>query len=124
VKPSPYLMSRWFISFVGQFIRWLAVVFAPLLPQFEDSRPARDHSAHAVIWAAPISCDVRRARDDALARASRQVRARRRRRNRALRDKLATALELLKKTLPHRGYLYEHLYAIIGRPVRQDDSAA
>lgn len=123
MKPvTDILLSRWFISFVGTALfAGLLWVFAPLLPQFEDSSiRLAIILLMLVIWGgANLLLDVRRRRrDDALAKgvtASAGTAATEE--SAALRDKLATALELLKKTLHSRGYLYEQpWYAIIGPP--------
>ena len=114
--------SRWFISFVGTALfAGLVWVFAPLLPEFEEpSIRLAVILAMLLIWGgADLLLDVRRRRRDAaLAKgvtassgtAATEEAA-------ALRDRLTTALDLLKTTLRSRGYLYEQpWYAIIGPP--------
>ena len=116
------LTSRWFISFVGTALfAGLVWVFGPLLPQFEDSSVRLAVILlMLLIWGgANLLLDVRRrGRDAALAKgvtASAGTGATEE--AAALRDKLTTALDLLKKTLRSRGYLYEQpWYAIIGPP--------
>jgi type VI secretion system protein ImpL len=121
------LPSRWFISLIGTAIlAGLAWYFGPLLPQLEDVviRIALIVTM-LLIWAgANLLLDMqRRLRDLALAKgvtanlggpASSQAMDEE---ADALRGRLTTALQLLKKTQGRRGYLYEQpWYAIIGPP--------
>src|ERR1700729_3949719 len=116
------LTSRWFISFVGTtLLAGLVWSFAPLLPQFEDqSMRLVVILLMLLIWGgANLLLDVwRRRRDAALsngAAASGVTEATEE--AQALSNRLATALESMKKTLRSRGYLYEQpWYAIIGPP--------
>jgi type VI secretion system protein ImpL len=116
------LASRWFISFVGTtLLAGLVWSFAPLLPQFEDqSMRLVVILLMLLIWGgANLLLDVwRRRRDAALSNgvaASGVTEATEE--AQALSNRLATALESMKKTLRSRGYLYEQpWYAIIGPP--------
>jgi type VI secretion system protein ImpL len=124
VKPvADVLTSRWFYTFVGTaLLAALVWVYAPLLPQFEDAALRLVAIlAMLLVWGgANVLLDARRRRRDAAlakgvtatsggAAATEEAEA--------LRQKLATALELLKKKIGKRGYLYEQpWYAIIGPP--------
>jgi type VI secretion system protein ImpL len=114
------LMSRWCISFIGTaLLAGLAWFFAPLLPGFEDWPPrVALIVALLLAWGGGNALlDLRRLQRDAalakgIAASSEQTEE-----AQALRTRLTTALDLLKKSLRSRGYLYEHpWYAIIGPP--------
>jgi len=110
--------ARWWISLVGAaLLAGLAWVFGPLLPPFDDSVPrAAVVVAILVVWAAAnLLLDWRRRkREGAL---SQGLTADAAEETAAVRDKLATALRLLKRTGAARGALYEQpWYAIIGPP--------
>jgi len=121
VKPVlDILTSRWCISLVGTLLlAGLAWFFTPLLPAFEDWLPRVAVIAVLLgIWAgANVLLDtLRRRRDAALAQGI-AASAEETEEAQALRVRLTTALELLKRTLGSRGYLYEQpWYAIIGPP--------
>lgn len=123
MKPIIAILTlRWFISFVGTALfAGLVWVFAPLLAAFEDaSIRLAVILLMLLIWGgANLLLDVRRRRRDAaLAKGVTASAARGATEEAsALQDKLTTALDLLKKTLRSRGYLYEQpWYAIIGPP--------
>ncbi len=112
------LMSRWSISLLGTaLLAGLVWVFGPLLPSLQDW-PIRLALVFVILlfWAvANLLLELRqRGRDAALASgltASAVEEAA------ALREKLTTALRLLKRSCRSRGYLYEQpWYAIIGPP--------
>jgi type VI secretion system protein ImpL len=117
------LSSRWCISFVGTAIAaGLIWFFAPLLSGFEDRLPRLTLIiALLLAWGGGNDLlDIRRRRrefvlEQGIAGGSAAEEAEE---TQALRAQLATALELLKKSLhSRRGYLYEHpWYAIIGPP--------
>ncbi len=121
-----FLGSRWFLSFVGVVLLSVLVwLFGPFL-EFLEGWIARAIviAAMLLIWAAVnFWLDRRRRKNEAAlvagvtaapvdptAAASAEEVA-------AMRDKLTTALALLKKASGSRGYLYEQpWYAIIGPP--------
>ena len=118
------LLSRWVLSFLGvAALAVLAWIFGPLLPPFDELAPriAVIVGLLAVWLLANLLLDWRRRRRDTAltqgvavgdpaAAASAEEAA-------ALRDKLSTALTLLRKARGSRGYLYElPWYAIIGPP--------
>ena len=116
------LYSRWTISFIGTaLLAGLAWFFAPLLPGFEDWPPRLALIAVLLLaWGGGNALlDLRRLqRAAALARGitvaddTDQTEE-----AQALRTRLTTALDLLKKSLGSRHYLYEQpWYAIIGPP--------
>jgi type VI secretion system protein ImpL len=116
------LTSRWSISFVGTAsLAGLAWFFAPLLPGFE-SWPPRIALIMSLLlaWAgANALLDTRRLlRDAALAKGIAETGgAEQTEEVQALRERMTTALNLLKTSLGSRGYLYElPWYAIIGPP--------
>jgi type VI secretion system protein ImpL len=121
-----FLGSRWFLSFVGVvLLAALVWLFGPFLSFLEDWPPrAIVIAAMAVIWAglnlwldrrrrkkeAALVQGVTEVRVDPTAAASAEEAA-------AMREKLTTALTLLKKASGSRGYLYEQpWYVIIGPP--------
>src|ERR1700678_1595823 len=112
------LLSRWTISLLGTaLLAGLLWVFGPLLPQLEDW-PIRLVLVLVMllIWAvANLLLELRRrGRDTTLTAGLTSSTAEE---TAALGDKLATALQLLKRTRRTRGYLYEQpWYAIIGPP--------
>lgn len=124
MKPATdILTSRWFYSFIGTaLLAALVWVYAPLLPQFEDAALRLVVILAMLLgWGgANVLLDARRRHRDAMlakgvtatsggAAASEEAEA--------LRGKLTTALDLLKKKIGKRGYLYEQpWYAIIGPP--------
>jgi type VI secretion system protein ImpL len=117
---------RWLISFAGTAVlAALAWYFGPLLPWLEDTTMRFALVVvMLIVWAvANALLDLRRRRRDqaltqgvtagapgAPAPAAAEEAA-------ALQDRLAAALQLLKKSVGRRGYLYEQpWYAIIGPP--------
>ncbi len=112
------LVSRWSISFLGTaLLAALAWVFGPLLPPLADW-PMRLALVLVMllVWAvANLLLELlRRGRETALEAGLTSQTAEE---AAALRDKLSTALRLLKRTHGSRGYLYEQpWYAIIGPP--------
>jgi type VI secretion system protein ImpL len=121
-----FLGSRWFLSFIGVVLLGVLVwLFGPFLSFLEDWIPrAIVIVVMLLIWAGVnFWLDRRRrknentlvegvtaAQADPTAAASAEEVA-------AMRDKLTTALALLKKASGARGYLYEQpWYAIIGPP--------
>jgi type VI secretion system protein ImpL len=119
-----FLVSRWFVTFIGTAL--LAVIlwfFGPFLSWLEDwgTRVVLIVLMFAVWAGANLLLDWRRRRRDAAlaegvaaadptALASAEEVA-------ALRDKLTTAMSLLKRARGTKGYLYEQpWYAIIGPP--------
>jgi type VI secretion system protein ImpL len=121
-----FLISRWFVTFVGTALLALLVwFFGPFLPVLEDwNIRLAIVVAMLVLWAGlNLGLAIRRARRDAaLAKgvtetppdpasiASTEEAA-------ALQDKLTTALALLKRARGTAGYLYEQpWYVIIGPP--------
>jgi type VI secretion system protein ImpL len=123
VTPAAHILSsRWSISFIGTvLLAGLAWFFAPLLPGFEDWPPRLALIAVLLLaWGGGNALlDLRRLqRAAALARGitvaddTDQTEE-----AQALRTRLTTALDLLKKSLGSRHYLYEQpWYAIIGPP--------
>ena len=115
------LLSRWILSLVGVVaFGGLAWFFGPLLPQLED---VTTRLALIIVklltWAgANIMLDRRRGRrDQALTDGVTVSASVADEEAEALRTRLATALQLLKKSSRNRGYLYEQpWYAIIGPP--------
>lgn len=121
-----FLGSRWFLSFIGVVLLGLLVWwFGPFLPFLEPwITRAAVIAVMVVIWAGVnFWLDRRRKKnDDALvqgvtaAQADPSVAASAEE-VAAMREKLTTALSLLKKASGSRGYLYEQpWYAIIGPP--------
>jgi type VI secretion system protein ImpL len=112
------ILSRWTISLLGVvLLAGLLWVFGPLLPQLEDW-PIRLVLVLVMllIWAvANLLLELlRRGRDTTLTAG---LTSSTEEETAALGDKLATALQLLKRTRGSRGYLYEQpWYAIIGPP--------
>ena len=112
------LSARWSISFAGTAVlAALAWVFGPLLPWLEDW-PIRVAIVLLLllVWAVVILLLElqRRSRDATLAAG---ITADTAEEAAALRDKLTTALRLLKQARRSRGYLYEQpWYAMIGPP--------
>ena len=112
------LISRWSISLFGTaLLAGLVWIFGPLAPALEDW-PIRLVLVFVIllVWAvANLVIELlRRGRDSALAAG---VAAGTAEEAAALRDKLTTALQLLKRNRRSRGYLYEQpWYAIIGPP--------
>jgi type VI secretion system protein ImpL len=115
------MIVRWGISFIGTaLLAGLAWFFAPLLPAFEDPLPRLAIIVVLLLtWGgANALLDVRRRRRDAalthgIATSSQEETEE----ARALQARLTAALDLLKKSLGSRGYLYEQpWYAIIGPP--------
>jgi type VI secretion system protein ImpL len=121
-----FLLSRWVLSFVGiAILAALVWLFGPLLPSFEDWVPRLAVVIGLLlVWATSnLSLDLfhrRRERklesgvaektpekaDDGAGEEAA-----------ALRERMSTALALLKKARGTRGYLYEQpWYAIIGPP--------
>jgi type VI secretion system protein ImpL len=114
------LKSRWTFSFIGTaLLAGLVWFFAPLLAWFEDWPPRLALvAALLLIWAgANALLDMRRRRRDAALTRGLAATAEQTEEAEALRARLANALELLKKSLRSRGYVYEQpWYAIIGPP--------
>ncbi len=114
------LMSRWCISFVGTaLLAGLAWFFAPLLAGFEDWPPrVALIVALLLAWGGGNALlDLRRLQRDAALAKGIAATSEQTEEAQALRTRLTTALDLLKKSLRSRGYLYEHpWYAIIGPP--------
>jgi type VI secretion system protein ImpL len=112
------LVSRWTLSLLGTaLLAALAWVFGPLLPLLADW-PMRLALVLVMllVWAvANLLLELlRRGRETALETG---LTAQTAEETAALRDKLGTALRLLKRTQKSRGYLYEQpWYAIIGPP--------
>src|SRR3984957_8673016 len=113
-------MSRWCISFIGTaLLAGLAWFFAPLLPGFEDWPPrVALIVALLLAWGGGNALlDLRRLQRDAALAKGIAATSEQTEEAQALRTRLTTALDLLKKSLRSRGYLYEHpWYAIIGPP--------
>ncbi len=112
------LLSRWTLSLVGTaLLGGLAWVFGPLLPALADW-PIRLSLVLVMllVWAvANLMVELLRHRREAALEAGLTSQAAEE--TAALRDKLNTALGLLKRTRRSRGYLYEQpWYAIIGPP--------
>jgi type VI secretion system protein ImpL len=115
------LTSRWWISFIGTaLLAGLAWFFAPLLPGFEDWPPRVVLIvALLMVWGGGNALlDLRRLRRDAaLANGIAASSTEETEEAQALQTRLTTALDLLKRSLRSRGYLYEQpWYAIIGPP--------
>jgi type VI secretion system protein ImpL len=113
-----FLLSRWTISFVGTaLLAGLIWVFGPLEPRLEDWEiRLAVVVVMLLVWAvANLLLELRRrGRDTALAAGLTSDAAEE---TAAVREKLATALRLLKKNRKSRGFLYEQpWYAIIGPP--------
>jgi type VI secretion system protein ImpL len=121
-----FLVSRWVLTFVGTaMLATLVWLFGPLVDALEPELPrAMVIAMMALVWIVlNLMLDLlRRKRDSVLTRgvaagadapgmaASAEEAA-------ALRDKLTSALTLLKQARGKRGYLYEQpWYAIIGPP--------
>jgi type VI secretion system protein ImpL len=119
-----FLGSRWFLSFIGlALLAVLVWLFGPFLSFLEDWIPrAAVIALMLVLWAGTnLWLDRRRRKNEAAlvegvtaadptAAASAEEVA-------AMREKLTTALALLKRASGARGYLYEQpWYAIIGPP--------
>jgi type VI secretion system protein ImpL len=126
MKALRFLISRWVLSFVGVAILALLVwFFGPLLAVLEGW-PARLAVVLAllVIWAATnLTLDlIRRRRERKLEsgvteKAAEEVDDGASEEAAALRERMATALSLLKRARGTRGYLYEQpWYVIIGPP--------
>ncbi len=114
------LMSRWCISFIGTaLLAGLAWFFAPLLAGFEDWPPrVALIVALLLAWGGGNALlDLRRLQRDAALAKGIAATSEQTEEAQALRTRLTTALDLLKKSLRSRGYLYEHpWYTIIGPP--------
>jgi type VI secretion system protein ImpL len=113
-----WLVSRWSISFVGTaLLAGLAWVFGPLLPGLQDPTVRLAIVIGMLFAWAVVNLLLqlrRRGRDTALTAGLTVAAADE---AAALRDKLTTALALLKRATRSRGYLYEQpWYAIIGPP--------
>jgi type VI secretion system protein ImpL len=127
IRLRAFVFTRWLVTFIGTALLALPVwFFGPFLPVFEDwyIRRAIVIAMFALWFGVNLILTIRRAqRDAALARgvtvapppdpaaiASAEEAA-------ALRDRLTTALALLKKARGTSGYLYEQpWYLIIGPP--------
>ncbi len=121
-----FLGSRWFLTFVGVFFAALLVWFFGPFLSFLDPWIVRASiiGVMVLLWAVVnLLLDLRRrknddalvagvtatAEDPSLAASAEEVAA--------MRDKLTTALTLLKKASKSKGYLYEQpWFAIIGPP--------
>ncbi len=115
------MILRWGISFIGTaLLAGLAWFFAPLLPEFEDPLPRLAIIVGlSLAWGGTNALlDIRRRqRDAALTHGIAAGSQEETEEARALQARLAAALNLLKKSLRSRGYLYEQpWYAIIGPP--------
>ena len=115
------MILRWGISFIGTaLLAGLAWFFAPLLPAFEDWSPRLAIIVVLLLaWGgANALLDIRRRRRDAaLTRGIAASSQEETEEAQALQARLTAALDLLKKSLGSRGYLYEQpWYAIIGPP--------
>lgn len=126
MKALRFLASRWVLSFVGVAIVALLVwFFGPLLPWFEGwgARLAIVLGLLIVWAAANLTLDfVRRRREQRLEKGVTETTANAEEQGgseeaAALRERMSTALGLLKKVRGTRGYLYEQpWYVIIGPP--------
>ena len=114
------LRSRWCTSFAGTaLLAILAWFFAPLVPGFEEAPPRIALVAVLLLlWGGGNALlDLRRRRRDGALTAGIAASAEQTEEAEALRARLTAALELLKRSLHSRGYLYEQpWYAIIGPP--------
>ncbi len=126
MKALRFLASRWVLSFVGVAILALLVwFFGPLLPLLEGwvARLVVILCLLAVWAAANVALDFnRRRREQKLEvgvaeKAADEADDRSNEEAAALRDRMSTALSLLKRARGTRGYLYEQpWYVIIGPP--------
>ena len=126
MKALRFLASRWVLSFIGVAILALLIwFFGPLLPLLEGW-VARlvVILCLLVVWAAAnVALDFnRRRREQKLEsgvaeKAADEADDRSNEEAAALRDRMSTALSLLKRARGTRGYLYEQpWYVIIGPP--------
>jgi type VI secretion system protein ImpL len=121
-----FLLSRWVLSFVGiAILAALVWLFGPLLPAFEDWVPRLSVVIGLLlVWATSnLSLDLfHRRREQKLEsgvaeKTPAKVDDGTGEEAAALRERMSTALALLKKARGTRGYLYEQpWYAIIGPP--------
>ncbi len=121
-----FLLSRWVLSFVGIAILAVLVwLFGPLLPSFEDWVPRLAVVIGLLlVWATSnLSLDLfhRRREQKLESGVAEKIPAKADdgtgEEAAALRERMSTALALLKKARGTRGYLYEQpWYAIIGPP--------
>ena len=121
-----FLLSRWVLSFVGIAILAVLVwLFGPLLPSFEDWVPRLAVVIGLLlVWATSnLSLDLfHRRREQKLESGVAEKTPEKAddgagEEAAALRERMSTALALLKKARGTRGYLYEQpWYAIIGPP--------
>jgi type VI secretion system protein ImpL len=121
-----FLLSRWVLSFVGiAILAALVWLFGPLLPSFEDWVPRLSVVIGLLlVWATSnLSLDLfHRRREQKLEsgvaeKTPAKVDDGTGEEAAALRERMSTALALLKKARGTRGYLYEQpWYAIIGPP--------
>ena len=121
-----FLLSRWVLSFVGiAILAALVWLFGPLLPSFEDWVPRLAVVIGLLlVWATSnLSLDLfHRRREQKLEsgvaeKTPAKVDDGTGEEAAALRERMSTALALLKKARGTRGYLYEQpWYAIIGPP--------
>lgn len=126
MKALRFLASRWVLSFVGVAILALLVwFFGPLLPLLEGwvARLVVIVCLLAIWAAANVALDFNRRRRERRLESGVTEKAADEEDNRtgeeaaALRDRMSTALSLLKKARGTRGYLYEQpWYVIIGPP--------
>ena len=121
-----FLLSRWVLSFVGIAILAVLVwLFGPLLPSFEDWVPRLSVVIGLLlVWATSnLSLDLfHRRREQKLESGVAEKTPEKAddgtgEEAAALRERMSTALALLKRARGTRGYLYEQpWYAIIGPP--------
>ena len=121
-----FLLSRWVLSFVGIAILAVLVwLFGPLIPSFEGWVPRLAVVIGLLlIWATSnLSLDLLRRRREQKLESGVAEKAPEKADDgtgeeaAALRERMSTALALLKKARGTRGYLYEQpWYAIIGPP--------
>jgi type VI secretion system protein ImpL len=121
-----FLLSRWVLSFVGIAILAVLVwLFGPLLPSFEDWVPRLSVVVGLLlVWATSnLSLDLfHRRREQKLESGVAEKTPEKAddgtgEEAAALRERMSTALALLKRARGTRGYLYEQpWYAIIGPP--------